>query len=119
MVDKNPIPKRERARRETRRRFEQWARRNLCDFSLAGAAKHVGSSERTLERRLRAVLGKTPLGYVQELRVEAAVYRLRTTKESIDEIAAAVGYGDGVTLRTLLRKKTGRGIRELRVPVLD
>ncbi len=100
-------------------RFEQWARRNLCDFSLAGAAKHVGSSERTLERRLRAVLGKTPLGYVQELRVEAAVYRLRTTKESIDEIAAAVGYGDGVTLRTLLRKKTGRGIRELRVPVLD
>jgi hypothetical protein len=25
-----------------------------------------------------------------------------------------VGYADGVTLRTLLRKKTGRGIRELR-----
>jgi transcriptional regulator GlxA family with amidase domain len=95
-------------------RFEQWARRHLTDFTLADAARSVGASERTLERRLRAVLGKTPLSYVQDLRVEMAVHRLRTTKESIEQIASAVGYGDGVTLRTLLRKKTGRGIRELR-----
>ena len=60
------------------------------------------------------MLGKTPLSYVQDLRVELAIHRLRTTRESIEEIASAVGYGDGVTLRTLLRKKTGRGIRELR-----
>jgi transcriptional regulator GlxA family with amidase domain len=95
-------------------RFEHWARRHLTDFTLAAAARAVGASERTLERRLRAVLGKTPLSYVRDLRVEMAVHRLRTTKESIEQIAAAVGYGDGVTLRTLLRKKTGRGIRELR-----
>jgi transcriptional regulator GlxA family with amidase domain len=95
-------------------RFEHWARRHLTDFTLAAAARAVGASERTLERRLQAVLGKTPLSYVQDLRVEVAVHRLRTTKESIEQIASAVGYGDGVTLRTLLRKKTGRGIRELR-----
>jgi transcriptional regulator GlxA family with amidase domain len=94
--------------------FEHWARRHLKDFSLAGAAHSVGTSERTLERRIRAVLGKTPLSYVQDLRVEMAVFRLQTTRESIEQIAAAVGYGDGVTLRTLLRRKTGRGIRELR-----
>jgi transcriptional regulator GlxA family with amidase domain len=95
-------------------RFEQWVRRHLTDFSLAEAARYVGASERTLERRIRAVLGRTPLSYVQDVRVEVAVHRLRTTKESLDEIATAVGYGDGVTLRTLLRKKTGRGVRELR-----
>jgi transcriptional regulator GlxA family with amidase domain len=95
-------------------KFEHWARSHLSDFSLAAAAHYVGTSERTLERRIRAILGRTPISYVQDLRVEAAVHRLRTTKESIEEIAAAVGYGDGVTLRTLLRKKTGRGIRELR-----
>lgn len=95
-------------------RFEHWARRHLVDFTLAAAARAVGASERTLERRLRTVLGKTPLSYVRDLRVEMAVHRLRTTKDSIEQIAAAVGYGDGVTLRTLLRKKTGRGIRELR-----
>ena len=95
-------------------RFEHWARSHLDAFDLVEAARHVGASERTLERRIRAVLGKTPISYVQDLRVETAVHRLRTTKESIDQIAAAVGYADGVTLRTLLRRKTGRGLRELR-----
>jgi transcriptional regulator GlxA family with amidase domain len=98
-------------------RFEHWARRHLKGFSLTEAAKSVGTSERTLERRIRTVLGKTPLSYVQDLRVELAVFRLRTTKESVEQIATAVGYGDGVTLRTLLRRKTGRGLRELRAVV--
>jgi transcriptional regulator GlxA family with amidase domain len=95
-------------------RFESWARRHLADFAMADAARHVGASERTLERRVHAVLGKTPLSFVQDLRVEAAVHRLRTTPDTIEQIAPAVGYADGVTLRTLLRRKTGRGIRELR-----
>lgn len=96
-------------------KFETWARRNLGTFSLDAAARSVGTSERTLERRLRAVLGKSPLSFVQDLRVEQAIHRLHTTAQSIEEIADAVGYQDGVTLRALLRKKTGRGIRELRL----
>jgi transcriptional regulator GlxA family with amidase domain len=96
-------------------RFESWARRNLAErFSLEMAARAVGTSERTLARRLAGVLGKTPLSYVQDLRVERAVHLLQTSDESLDAIAAEVGYGDGVTLRTLLRRKTGRGVRELR-----
>jgi transcriptional regulator GlxA family with amidase domain len=95
-------------------KFESWARRHLSEFSLDAAARFVGASERTLERRLRAVLGKSPLSFVQDLRVEQAVHRLHTTTQTIEEIADAVGYRDGVTLRALLRKKTGRGIRELR-----
>jgi transcriptional regulator GlxA family with amidase domain len=96
-------------------RFEEWARQRLVDrFSLAAAARAVGTSQRTLARRLGEVLGKTPLGYVQDLRVERAVHLLRTTAKDVDAIAAAVGYGDGTTLRTLLRRKLGRGIRELR-----
>ncbi|HEY1535100.1 MAG TPA: helix-turn-helix domain-containing protein [Polyangiaceae bacterium] len=96
-------------------KFESWARRHLSAFSLDAAARSVGTSERTLERRVRAVLGKSPLSFVQDLRVEQAIHRLHTTAQSIEEIADAVGYRDGVTLRTLLRKKTGRGIRELRL----
>jgi transcriptional regulator GlxA family with amidase domain len=87
----------------------------LSRFSLEAAARSVGTSERTLERRLRAVLGKSPLSFVQDLRVEQAIHRLHTTAQSIEEIADAVGYQDGVTLRALLRKKTGRGVRELRL----
>jgi len=96
-------------------RFESWARRNLSrGFSLGDAAQAVGASERTLARRLRGVLGKSPLSYFQDLRIERAVHLLRTGSDSVDQIAAQIGYADGVTLRTLLRRKLGRGVRELR-----
>jgi transcriptional regulator GlxA family with amidase domain len=96
-------------------RFEGWARQQLAHgFSLAAAATAVGVSKRTLARRLHSVLGKTPLSYFQDLRVERAVQLLRTGSESIDQIAEQIGYSDGVTLRLLLRRKLGRGVRELR-----
>src|SRR4051812_38323404 len=96
-------------------RFERWARTRLAHgFSLDEAAKAVASSKRTLARRLHAVLGKSPLSYFQTLRVERAVHLLKTGNESVDEIAARVGYADGVTLRTLLRRHLGYGIREIR-----
>lgn len=100
-------------------RFERWARKRLAEgmqgFSLGSAAQDIGASERTLARRLRAVLGKTPLSYFQDLRVERATYLLQTSKASVDQVAAKVGYADGTTLRALLRRKLGRGVRELRL----
>ncbi len=96
-------------------RFEGWARQQLAHgFSLAEAAAAAGTSERTLARRLRSVLGKTPLSYFQDLRIERAVHLLRTGSQSVDQIATQIGYADGVTLRTLLRRKLGRGVKELR-----
>jgi transcriptional regulator GlxA family with amidase domain len=97
------------------RRFESWARANLArGFSLNDAAHAVGSSKRTLARRLHAVLGKSPLEYFQAVRVEQAVHLLKTTSASVDEIAARVGYADGVTLRTLLRRRLHAGVKEIR-----
>jgi transcriptional regulator GlxA family with amidase domain len=96
-------------------RFERWARGRLSHgFSLDDAAASAGASKRTLARRMQAVMGKSPLSYFQELRVERAVHLLKTTNESVDEIAARVGYADGVTLRTLLRRHLGHGVREIR-----
>lgn len=96
-------------------RFECWARRRLsAGFSLPLAARATGTSERTLARRLRTVLGKSPLQYFQDIRVEQAVHLLQSRDASVDQIATQVGYADGVSLRTLLRRKIGRGIREIR-----
>jgi transcriptional regulator GlxA family with amidase domain len=96
-------------------RFERWARGRLHEgFSLEAAADALATSKRTLQRRIEAVLGKSPLSYFQDLRVERAVHLLRTSRQDIEAIAAEVGYADGVTLRTLLRKRLGRGVRELR-----
>ena len=99
-------------------RFEQWARHRLTDgFSLNAAASATGTSERTLARRLKTILGKTPLSYFQDLRVERAVHLLQTSSDSIDLIAAQVGYANGATLRTLLRRRVGRSASELRAGV--
>jgi transcriptional regulator GlxA family with amidase domain len=96
-------------------RFERWARGRLAQgFSLEEAAKAVGASKRTLARRMQTVLGKSPLSYFQSVRVERAVHLLKTGSESVEQIAARVGYADGVTLRTLLRRHLGYGIREIR-----
>ena len=97
------------------KRFESWIRGHLAEpFALAHVARAVGSSERTLQRRIRAVLGKPPVAFVQDLRLERAVHLLRVTQRSVDHIAGAVGYGDGSTLRTLLRRRLRTGVRELR-----
>jgi transcriptional regulator GlxA family with amidase domain len=96
-------------------KFECWARDHLADgFSLDEAARAIGASKRTLARRMNDVLGKSPISYFQDLRVERAVHLLRTSGDSVERIAGDVGYEDGVTLRNLLRRKLGRGVREIR-----
>jgi transcriptional regulator GlxA family with amidase domain len=96
-------------------RFETWARARLVHrFSLDAAARAVGSSKRTLARRMQTVLGKSPLSYFQSLRVERAVHLLKTGNANVDEIAARVGYSDGGTLRALLRQQLNLGVKEIR-----
>ncbi len=97
------------------KRFERWVRDHLADpFDLPRAARAVGTSERTLQRRVSATLGKPPIGFVHDLRIERAVHLLRVSQDSVDNIASAVGYVDGTTLRTLLRRKLQLGVRQLR-----
>ena len=96
-------------------RFEEWARARLTKgFSLDDAARAVGASKRTLARRVQSVLGKSPLGYFQGLRVERAVHLLKTGSASVDQVAARVGYADGATLRLLLRRQLNLGVKEIR-----
>jgi transcriptional regulator GlxA family with amidase domain len=96
-------------------RFERWARDHLKDgFSLDDAADALATSARTLQRRCQAVLGKSPLAYFQDLRVERAQSLLHGSGLDLEAIASEVGYVDGATLGTLLRQRLGRGVRDLR-----
>jgi transcriptional regulator GlxA family with amidase domain len=96
-------------------RFERWSRENLKEgFSLQKAAEALAITPRTLQRRCDAVLGKSPLAYFQDLRVEHAQSLLHGNGRDLESIAAEVGYADGATLRTLLRRRLGRGVREIR-----
>ncbi|HEV7308768.1 GlxA family transcriptional regulator [Ensifer sp.] len=95
-------------------RFERFARANLAGgFSLQAAAKALGVGPRTLQRRTEAVLGKSPLAFVQDLRVARAQH-LVSIGLDLEAVAGEVGYADAATLRALLRRHLGRGVRELR-----
>ncbi len=96
-------------------RFDRWVREHMQQgFRLDEAASGLATSKRTLARRLQEVLGKTPLAYVQDLRIEHAVHLLKTSAHSVEQIAGLVGYADGVTLRTLLRRRLGKGVRAIK-----
>ena len=42
------------------------------------------------------------------------MHLLKTGAASVDDVAAQVGYADGVTLRALLRRRLNLGVREIR-----
>jgi transcriptional regulator GlxA family with amidase domain len=95
-------------------KFERWARQRLAEgFSLDQAAAALANAGAP-ERRMQSALGKSPLDYFRDLRIERAVHLLETSQASADQIAAEAGYAEGVTLRVLLRRKLGRGVREIR-----
>jgi transcriptional regulator GlxA family with amidase domain len=89
--------------------FEQQARARLGEaLDVRELAAAIGTSPRTLERRTQAALGMSPLALVQRLRAERAAHLLRTTAQSVEQIAPQVGYANASTLRSLLRRvRTG------------
>ncbi len=86
--------------------FERHVRARLDEpFDVAATAQAIGTSRRTLERRIRAALNLTPLGFVQRLRLERARHLSATTDLSTADIALRVGYSNAETLRALVRRE--------------
>ena len=56
--------------------------------------RHLAVSQSTLNRQLNAIKGVSIQSFVQQMRMEKAEYMLRTTKESISDIANHCGYDD-------------------------
>ncbi len=85
--------------------FERVVRSAIAaPIDLDAAVVTLGTSRRSLERRVRAVTGTTPIGFVQRIRVEHARHLRATTDLTTDAIARSVGYENAGTLRALLRR---------------
>lgn len=69
--------------------------------ALAGAA---ALSPRTFLRRFQVELGTTPHAWLNGQRVLAAQRLLESTRASVDEVAAGVGFGTAQTLRLHFRR---------------
>ena len=79
---------------------ERWIRRHLREpFGIPELAHGIGTSPRTLARRIVGATGDGPLAFVRRIRVDAARHLLTTTRLSVDEVAERVGYEDPASLR--------------------
>lgn len=102
---------------DTARKAERFIRKNLGrPFRMAELARATASTHRTLARRMREATGRSPLAFVQQVRVETARHLLSTTRLSVEEIACRVGYDTSATLRRVLAKHTGLRPSDLRPP---
>ncbi len=94
---------------------ERWVRDNIARaFGMEQVAVAAALTPRTFARRLAVVCGVSPARFVQRVRVETAMALLGTTRLSVEEISARVGYADASTLRRILRRETGRSPSEWR-----
>src|SRR5580658_8114998 len=90
---------------ESLARLLEWAVGRLHDsLTVAALAKRAGMSGRTFARRFWEEVGTTPHQWITHQRLIAAQRRLESSKESIEEIAQAVGLGSAATLRLRFRE---------------
>ena len=73
--------------------------------SIATLAQQFDMSLRTFNRRFKAALGKTPLNYLQELRLNTAKDLLQHTNLSVAEITSRCGYQDVSFLSQLFKRR--------------
>jgi transcriptional regulator GlxA family with amidase domain len=96
-------------------KVEGYVRRRLArPIDLAAMASSMGTSGRTLNRRIRRATSLSPMRLVQKIRVDAALHLLDTTRLTLPEIAERVGFADPSTLYRLLVRHTGKSPTELR-----
>jgi len=92
-----------------------WARPRLAErIEVGDLARVVSQSPRTFARRVLAATGLSPIQLLQRLRVERAIELIESTPLPFGEIAFRVGYADPSTLRSLIRRGSGLGPRDLR-----
>lgn len=75
--------------------------------AVSALADAFAMSSRTLSRRVRDATGQGPSALIQTVRLTHARRLIETTRMSIDQVAAAVGYEDATALRRLMRKRAG------------
>src|SRR4029453_173139 len=62
-------------------------------WTLKRLSRACGASRSVLDERFHRLVGCAPMQYLMSWRLQLAARRLRTTAQSVAEIAEAVGYG--------------------------
>lgn len=76
-------------------------------LSLSALAREAHLTPNYLSRRFRQLYGQGPIDYQIDLRIRSACELLKTVNDTLDEIAAAVGFQDTFYFSRLFKSRTG------------
>lgn len=84
------------------------------NFSVEQLSKNIYMSTSQLQRKLIALTGHSPNQFIRVLRVQKAKKLLKTTNESINNIAALCGFTDASYFGKVFRQECGMTAQEYR-----
>jgi len=77
------------------------------EWTTSELAREAAVSRATLTRRFASVLGEAPAAYLTRWRMDVAARRLRDSDESLEQVAAAVGYTSVYAFSRAFRRARG------------
>lgn len=94
---------------QTKERIERYIQEHYLDnsLSLVSVADHLELNPTYLSAFIKEQFGETFLSYVLGLRMEKAKEYLRTTNDSLQEIAVKIGYANSGVFIRVFKKKFG------------
>ena len=85
-----------------------WLVSNLKkDISVEVMAERVGLGPRHFSRKFKSVFGTAPADYVEALRLDESRKRLGAPNQTIDSVAASVGYASADAYRRAFERRFG------------
>ncbi|MCL2892599.1 GlxA family transcriptional regulator [Brenneria tiliae] len=87
------------------RDLQSWILENLAgDLSVDKLAGQIAMSPRNFTRVFTREVGTSPARYVEEVRLDAARQLLEQSRDGIEQIAAASGFGSALNLRRVFER---------------
>jgi AraC-like DNA-binding protein len=74
-------------------------------WTISDLARRVGLSRTRLADRFQHFLGESPMAYLTQWRLKLGAEILRTTEDSVAEVAAAVGYGSEASFNRAFKRE--------------
>jgi AraC-like DNA-binding protein len=74
-------------------------------WTISNLARRVGLSRTQLAERFRHFVGESPMAYLTQWRLKLGAEILRSTENSVAEVAAAVGYGSEAAFNRAFRRE--------------
>lgn len=83
-------------------------------WTLVELAQKSGISRTAMAARFRSTMGDTPLNYLRAIRVQTAMRLLCETDDSLEQVAAAIGYADAFAFSKVFKRTVGIAPRQFR-----